>query len=129
MSRFHARKGQKWTAQRTIKPKADRTSADGVTHASASEMRRWNTLVMLQAQGIIKDLRRQVRFPLFCGDAPILTPSGRQAVYTPDFIYLRNIDGVWIRVIEDHKGFMDPLAQFRIAVFEAAYKVKVTITK
>jgi hypothetical protein len=126
---FHARKGQAWHAQRTIKPKEQRTSPDGIQHHSAAEMRRWCELLSLQERGHVKDLQRQVRFPLRIDEErAVLTPTGRIAVYTPDFVYRRLTNGEWQLVIEDKKGHMDITSALRIAIFEAIYSVKVHIT-
>ena len=123
------RRGKTWTQQREIVAPEYRTSPDGILHASASEMGRWNALRLLESRGWVKELYRQVRFPLEMDGVSIKTPTGRTAYYTPDFVYKRWIDGEWVLIIEEHKGYMDPLAQFRISVFEALYKVKVTVTK
>jgi hypothetical protein len=41
-----------------------KTELDGVTFDSAKEARRWSELNLLQRAGQIRDLRRQVRYPL-----------------------------------------------------------------
>lgn len=116
-----------WHQQRVIVPPHLRTSRDGIVFPSRTHMIRYTELMLEQRHGFIKDIQIEPRFPLYCGDSPILTPTGRTARYTADFAYMRLIDGEWVRVIEDHKGFMDKLAEFRIAVFEACYGVKVYI--
>ena len=110
---------------------ADRTSPDGIEHASTSEMKRWCKLQFDQKLGLVRNLRRQVAHPLRIDDnRAVRTPTGRVAVYKPDFIYERlQGNGAWQEVIEDAKGFMDTTAALRIAVFEAIYEKKVVIYK
>lgn len=115
-----------WHGQFKKSPKAARTDRDGVVHDSKSEMQRWEQLRLWQLAGEISNLRRQVRHELRLPDGTVIrSPKGRAYTYTPDFIYERNGK----EVIEDHKGHYDRHAQFKIAVFEACYGKKVTITK
>lgn len=121
---------QAWHNQFKRKPKADRTSIDGIEHDSVAEMRRWMELRNLETRGLVRDLQRQVSFPLRLDpDRAVKTPSGRIASYKPDFVYQRLIDGQWQLIIEDVKGWMDTTAQLRIAIFEACYGVSVSIHK
>lgn len=117
-----------WHQQFKRKPKESRTSADGITHDSVAEMRRWEALKQQQRLGIIRDLQRQVAYPLRIDDTrAVLTPTGRVARYTADFCYQQKDGEHWREVIEDSKGFMDKVAELRIAVFEAIYQKKVEI--
>lgn len=121
-----------WHTQFKRAPKHLRTSADGIEHASVLEMERWAKLQFDQKLGLIRGLQRQVRYPLDFGDGRfIATPTGRMAVYTPDFVYSRHEpqNGIWREVIEDSKGYMDKVAELRIAIFEAIYQKKVEIYK
>lgn len=119
-----------WHQQFARKPKADRTSFDGIEHDSIAEMRRWMELRNLETRGLVRDLQRQVSFPLrLDADRAVKTPSGRIASYKPDFVYQRLIDGKWQLIIEDVKGWVDATAQLRIAIFEACYSVTVSIHK
>lgn len=120
--------------------KEDRTSSDGILHASKAEMARWNQLLTLQAAGRIRNLCRQVSYKLERDDIKILTPTGMVMKYRPDFVYDRppgdsigfypqsfiHPDG-WFEVIEDHKGWQDKAGEMRIAVFEGLHKKKVHI--
>ena len=124
--------------------KSNRTDADGTVFDSRGELLRWKKLQLLQLAGEIRGLRRQVAYPLVFHDTlgdprPILTPTGKTAEYRADFVYERlselvepsaGDDGLprWIEVIEDFKGYQSRENQFRIAVFEAIYGKKVTLT-
>lgn len=117
--------------------KAARTDpATGIVFDSLSERRRWNELLLLERAGLIRNLRRQVVFPLVIkGVGPILIRSpryknGRSAVYTADFCYEESREGGldWREVIEDYKGFQTDIARLRIAVVEAIYGIEIRIT-
>ena len=109
--------------------KASRTTIDGIVFDSKSEMNRWFELKMLEKAGKVRNLERQVRYELVLPDGdPILTKTGRVAIYTPDFVYQENIGDEWVDIVEDHKGYTEDGSQLRISVFEAIFKKKVKIT-
>jgi hypothetical protein len=120
-----------WHQQFKRASAAERTSADGIEHASTSEMKRWCKLQFDEKLGLVRNLRRQVAHPLrIDDDRAVRTPTGRVAIYKPDFIYERlQGNGEWVEVIEDIKGHLDKLAAFRISVFEAIYGKTVFINK
>lgn len=119
-----------WHQQFRRSSREDRTDADGILHASVEEKMRWAKLSFDQKLGLIRNLKRQVHFPLVIDEhRAVRTPTGKIARYTPDFTYERLQGGEWVEVIEDHKGFMDKVADLRIAVFEAIYQKKVSINK
>lgn len=137
-----------WHQNFTRKPKELRTSPDGILHASTEEMHRWCKLQMDEKLGLIRNLKRQVAFPLQIDEfRAVRTPTGKVAKYTADFTYERqgliDIDITskddsrqhvikqpgWIEVIEDHKGFMDKVGELRMAVFEGIYGKKIYIHK
>jgi len=117
--------------------KAARTDpATGIVFDSASELRRYRELQLLERAGIIRNLRRQVVFPLVIkGVGPILIRSpryrnGRAAIYTADFCYEEAHEGglAWREAVEDHKGYQTDIARLRIAVVEAIYGIEIRIT-
>lgn len=77
-----------------------KTTVDGITHDSAKEARRWAQLEMMQAAGIISELRRQVKFELIPKQKRADGKTERPCSYVVDFCYC--IDGK--RVVEDVKG-------------------------
>ena len=79
---------------------------------SKKEYRRWRELLLLQEEGVISDLQRQVKFVLIPAqrEKETVTPRGRQipgkviereCFYLADFVY--QMDGE--TVVEDVKGF------------------------
>lgn len=109
---------------------------------SQSEYARWQELKLLEMSGQIRNLCRQVRYPLACEGRPILLRSaryknGRQMVYVADFAYeewrkddMPEAMGMerWHVVTEDRKGYETPLGKAKIAFFEAQYQQRVRIT-
>ena len=70
-------------------------TSDGIKHDSIKEANRWCELLLLQRAGIIKDLKRQVKFEL------IPKQEGERAVfYVADFTYTESGK----KVVEDVKG-------------------------
>ncbi len=105
----------------------DRTF-DGIVFDSKAEMRRYQQLLLEVRAGVVKDIRRQERFKLIIPNGNPIMVGSRIAVYKPDFVYRRiNRAGEWELIFEDVKGIMTTDARLRIAVFEAIYKVKVSI--
>lgn len=71
------------------------TDADGITHDSKKEMRRWRVLQLAEQSGVISDLRRQVRYNLHVVGGPKLW------AYVADFVYRDEAGAV---VVEDVKS-------------------------
>lgn len=70
---------------------------DGIRFHSISEANRWLALRTLAKNGVIKNLRRQVKYPL-----AIRTEHGDfKRSYVADFVYVEN----GAEVVEDWKGF------------------------
>lgn len=93
---------------------------------STDEWRRFMVLKEAEANGVIKDLQRQVTFVLLpkqekdvvihlkTKDKTEKRMVARQITYTADFVYMKRMPGiptvfgeaeVWHRVVEDYKGF------------------------
>ena len=79
--------------RRPHKYRAQRVEIDGEKFDSKAEARRWGQLKLLEQAGEIKNLQRQVRFPLVVNGIKI-------GAYVADFTY--DAPG---RVVEDVKGF------------------------
>ena len=77
------------------KYRAVRAAVDGYVFDSLFEAERWMELKMLEKAGVIKDLRRQVRFEVIPE-----TKRNRAHHYTADFSYTENGKAV----AEDVKG-------------------------
>lgn len=71
---------------------------DGIRFHSIGEANRWFALRTLATNGVISDLRRQVRYPL-----AIRTEHGEfKRTYVADFVYREN----GAEIVEDWKGFV-----------------------
>lgn len=127
--------------------KERRTDRDGTVFSTIGELARWHKLQLWQVAGQIRNLRRQVKYPLQRldngDDIVVKTDTGKVMIYTADFVYekpmrdptpmpmpIKHGDNCpWTEVIEDYKGYRGPVEKLRIAVFEALYKVKVHIVR
>jgi hypothetical protein len=137
-----------WHQQFKQTPAPDRTY-QGILFHSKGEMQRYMVLLGWQKQGLLTDLKRQVRYKLILPDGtPITYPptvdknrvarKGILATYTVDFEYDKILpnDAAPLhgavkreRVIEEYKGFDDGTGKLRRAVFEAIYKIKIRVVK
>ena len=87
-------------------------TSDGLVHDSKREAMRWNELLLLERAGLIKDLKRQVKFVLIPAQYEQGTIGKRGGIkqgkllerelsYIADFVYTENGE----MVVEDTKGF------------------------
>lgn len=95
-----------------------KTVVDGLTFDSAAEARRWGELRLLERAGEIRDLRRQVRYPLHFGEAVI-------GHIVPDFLYISGHDVV----CEDVKSpaTITPMFKWKAKHFLAEYGIAVKV--
>lgn len=89
---------------------------------SNGEFIRWRELKLIEKAGLIKDLRRQVRMPLYAYNGDIRT---RVSYLVIDYQYREIETGELI--CEDFKGTITDVAILKIKWLEAqGYKVKLT---
>jgi hypothetical protein len=110
---------------------AKRTKVDGILFHSQKEARRYSELLLLERGGIIRNLRRQVRYPLVVNDVEV-------TVYIADFVYeshehRENGDVYWKMVHEDVKGWKGRGAAWEMFTVKrklmlALYAIDVLIT-
>lgn len=100
------------------------TEVDGIRFHSKKEAKRYQELKLLERAGEIRDLQLQPNFPLNDSNINIKTPTGRTMKYIADFKY---ITAGGTLIIEDVKGYDNQLGQVKRAVFEAIYKIPVTL--
>jgi len=110
-----------------------RTVIDGQAFDSKSEAARWCELRLMEKAGQVRNIRRQVVYPLAMGNTPVLIrseryPKGRRCKYTADFVYDELQHGEWVQVVEDHKGLHTEASRLRIAVAEVIYNFRVQYT-
>lgn len=91
---------------------------------SMGEAGRWATLLLMEGQGVISGLNRQVSFDLMAATKlQNMTVAAKVARYVADFTYYR--DGEY--VIEDFKGAMTDVAALKLKWMAAMGKpVKLT---
>lgn len=91
---------------------------DNIEFDSHKEGFRYIDLKLLERQGLIKDLRRQVSFEL----QPSYKKNGkiiRAIYYIADFVYYDNIERKVI--VEDTKGFRTEVYKLKKKMFEYKY--------
>lgn len=93
---------------------------DGLVFSSKGEYERWKILKLLERNGNISNLRRQVRYPFFHGDVKIET-------YVADFVYNQNGE----TVVEDAKGYVtkDYRRKRKLMLLHYGIKILETATK
>lgn len=96
--------------------KADRT-VNGMLFASKREAARYTELVWMERQGLISELRCQVRYPLAVNGVKITT-------YVSDFVYTQDGRGV----IEDAKGVKTPAYRIKALLMLAVHGVRIKET-
>jgi hypothetical protein len=95
--------------------RANRTSKDGILHASAAQCRRWEELLLLEKAGEILCLAREVRLPIKVNDVSV-------GVYVADHTYIDRATGR--TVYEDVKSpatRKNSYYRLKKRLFEAAY--------
>lgn len=95
---------------------AKKTVVDGTTFDSKREADRYLVLKGMEEDGIIEDLRRQVRYEL----VPAFDVDGRHyrpVFYVADFVYVE--DGK--EVIEDVKGMRTDVYRLKSKLFARRY--------
>lgn len=89
---------------------------DGITFDSCKEAYRYLVLKGMEEDGIIEDLRRQVRYEL----VPAFDVDGRHyrpVYYVADFVYVE--DGK--EVVEDVKGMITDVYKLKSKLFARRY--------
>jgi hypothetical protein len=95
---------------------AKKTTVDGITFDSRREADRYLVLKSMEEDGIIEDLRRQVRYEL----VPAFDVDGRHyrpVFYVADFVYVEN----GREVVEDVKGMMTDVYRLKSKLFARRY--------
>ena len=91
---------------------AKKTVVDGITFDSQAEATRYGVLKIVQASGLITDLRLQVPYQI--------TVIGKKVCrYVADFVYSENGK----EVVEDVKGMRTPVYNLKKKLMEAVFGV------
>ena len=117
------------------KYKNHKVTANGITFDSNKEARRYTELLLLQRNGVISDLQRQVKFVLIPAQREpdtIGTRGGvkkgkvieKECCYYADFVYMQ--DGKTI--VEDCKGFKTDIYKIKkkLMLFVHGIRIKET---
>lgn len=102
---------------------ARKTTVDGITFDSKREADRYLVLKGLEEDGVIEDLRRQVRYEL----VPAFDVDGRHyrsVCYVADFVYVE--DGK--EVVEDVKGMRTDVYRLKSKLFAKRYGINIRET-
>jgi len=103
--------------QRRSKYGAKKTVVDGITFDSQAEATRYGVLKIVQASGLISDLRLQVPYQI--------TVNGKKVCrYVADFVYIENGK----EVVEDVKGIKTPVYNLKKKLMEAVFGVVILET-
>lgn len=98
---------------------ATRVSQDGVTFSSKAEAARWKILNVVQEQGLIRNLRRQVAYELRADGGNLV------GKYVADHVYDELHDGDWELVVEDVKGMPTPLYEWKKRHMAAEHGIEI----
>jgi hypothetical protein len=89
---------------------------NGIRFASKREAARYETLVMLERAGQIRDLKLQTSWPLLVGSVKVAT-------YRDDFSYIDVANGEL--VVEDSKGVRTPVYRLKRKLMAAIYGIEI----
>lgn len=104
---------------------ARKTTVDGITFDSRREAYRYLVLKGMEEEGVIEDLRRQVRYELI----PAFDVDGkhyRPVFYVADFVYLDKETGK--EVVEDVKGMRTDVYRIKSKLFARRYGMSIKET-
>lgn len=104
---------------------AKKTTVDGITFDSKREADRYLVLKGMEEDGLISDLRRQVRYEL----VPAFDVDGRHyrpVYYVADFVYVDKETGK--TVVEDVKGMRTDVYRLKSKLFARRYGMSIKET-
>lgn len=102
---------------------ARKTTVDGITFDSMREAHRYLALKGMEEDGLISDLRRQVRYEL----VPAFDVDGRRyrpVYYVADFVYME----AGKEVVEDVKGMRTDVYKLKSKLFARRYGMSIKET-
>lgn len=92
------------------------TEVEALRFDSKREARTWGMLTILQKAGQVRDLRRQVRYPLTCNGQVV-------AHYVADFVYFDLKLGH--EVVADAKGVRTPVYLLKKRMMQACHGIDI----
>lgn len=106
---------------------AKKTTVDGMTFDSRKEADRYLTLKGMEEEGLIGNLRRQVRYEL----VPAFDVDGkhyRPVFYVADFVYTEDGKEDGKEVVEDVKGMRTDVYKLKSKLFARRYGMSIRET-
>lgn len=97
------------------------TVVDGIRFDSKKEANRWKQLCLLEANREVRNIRRQVAYPIRVDGKLICR-------YRADFVYEELRDGQWLEVVEDTKGVPTPVYSLKKKLMAACLGIKIRET-
>lgn len=98
-----------------------RKLVNGIEFDSTREARRYQDLALMQTAGQIRDLRRQVPYPIYIKGIFICD-------WRADFVYEQAEPDRWIRIVEDSKGWKTDVYKLKKKMIEAEYGFRIKET-
>jgi hypothetical protein len=108
------------TFQKGNKYGAKVVTVDGIKFHSIGEAKRWQELLLLEKQGKISHLERQVSYDLRVNGHLICR-------YVADFTYLEE-GGVWYPIVEDFKGVLTDTYKLKKKMMWAIHGIEIRET-
>lgn len=126
-------KKQSTPVKKPSKYRSQKTEVDGIVFDSKREAARWGVLKLLEKNGEIKDLRRQIPFKWNLFAAPVdyrhgpmeeyAHKVGKVRSYVADFVYVVVKTGQ--QVVEDAKGMRLPTYREKKKIVKALFGVDI----
>lgn len=114
-----------WYPSKKSKYHAQKTVLDGIKFDSKKEANRYAELKLMERAGVIRDLKRQVRYELI----PAFDVDGkhyRPTTYVADFVYTDAKSGK--EIVEDVKGVRTDVYRLKSKMFAHKFGVSVLET-
>ncbi len=109
------------TEKKPAKYRNTKCEHEGIKFDSQKERSHWFRLIQLQAAGQIRDLRLQV--PFVIAPAAVVGGKKKQARrYVADFVYR---DAAGELVVEDVKGFLTPMYEFKKHLMKTVHGIDI----
>jgi hypothetical protein len=95
-----------------------KTVVDNITFDSKKEALRYQTLKLMEAGNLIRNLRLQVPYKLKVNGVLVCT-------YKADFVYEEKFHNGWKEFVEDTKGAMTPVYRLKKKLMRAVYGIEI----
>lgn len=103
-----------------------KVTVGGETFDSQREYDRYCQLRLMEKAGLIKELRRQVKFVLIPSQKKNGKVAERECAYYADFVYLEKVGlGEWQTVVEDAKGMKTEVYKIKKKLMRYVYGYEV----